>query len=345
VVRLLLKAYPEAAQVRNQLGDLPLHKSCEFQDFPDVVMMLLQAYSNATQEKDMAGRLPLHIACGYATSPDIVRMIVQAYPQAAEVRSNYGHLPLHIACNIPEPSAAIVKLLIEAYPYATKVQDYGGWLPLHLACSLGASLEVLHFLLETYPESLDIKENSGLKPFYHLKQSAEYKYGTEYVFLLHQAVIGGYSVLLVKLLLQAFPESCRKKDNDGMIPLHYVCESNRPHFIEYVMTLLDADNKDALSIQDDWGRTSMQLLTSAASKKDDNSRLPLHHLAACSKCLSEKSVQLLLDAYPESIRSADKYGMLPFYYACLNPSTSLEVLMLFIQFSPETIVSYKNPSE
>jgi len=85
-------------------------------------------------------------------------------------------------------------------------------------------------------------------------------------------------------------------------------------------------------VQDNEGRTPFQLLPSNAS-------FLLHHLAANSMHLSERVVRLFVDMFPNSLITPNKYGMLPFHCACLNPKSSVEILMLFISLSPEVIVS------
>jgi ankyrin repeat protein len=149
-------------------------------------------------------------------------------------------------------------------------------------------------------------------------------------FLTHYAIIGGLSTHLVKLLLHAEPESCRIQDSDGMVPLHHACASNAINVFDYVVALLDAGVEDSLKIQDNQGRTATQLVTQAASITDDNGRLPLHHLASRSNNLTVKALNLLVDAYPDSITLPDKFGMLPCHHACLNKASSLELLMFFI---------------
>ena len=105
-----------------------------------------------------------------------------------------------------------------------------------------------------------------------------------------------------------------------------------------MVALLASNNKCSLKIHDILGRTPLQLLRSNASTLDDNNKLPLHHLAASSKTLTEKSLQLLVGTYPESIMASDNCGMLPFHYACLNQDLSLEALIFFISLSPEVIL-------
>ncbi len=100
------------------------------------------------------------------------------------------------------------------------------------------------------------------------------------------------------------------------------------------MVLLD-ENKDSLQIEDNLGRTPLKLLSNTASIPDEKGMLPLHHLAASSHTFTEKSLLLLVNAYPGSIGTADMYDMLPFHHACLNNTLTLEVLMILLRFYPE----------
>jgi hypothetical protein len=67
----------------------------------------------------------------------------------------------------------------------------------------------------------------------------------------------------------------------------------------------------------------------------------LHYLAATSNGLSEQSMKILVDAYPESLSSPDRYDLLPFHYACLNQHSLLEVLMLFESSSGQRTGKFK----
>jgi hypothetical protein len=45
----------------------------------------------------------------------------------------------------------------------------------------------------------------------------------------------------------------------------------------------------------------------------------------------------LVNAYPDSVQTASKDGMLPFHYACLNQVLSFEDLMIFLSLHPEAV--------
>jgi hypothetical protein len=98
-----------------------------------------------------------------------------------------------------------------------------------------------------------------------------------------------FSLHLIKFLLQAFPESCITKDNDGMMPLHHVCVSSAINHLEVVITLFDA-NEDSINIENSQGRTPMQVLKCTASHQDDSKMFPLHHLVATCDSLKVKSL-------------------------------------------------------
>jgi ankyrin repeat protein len=372
VVRLLLEAYPEAAEIKDNFGWMPLHIACLFKASPDVIQLLLEANPRAAEVQNNYGQLPLYIACDNLASADIVRMLLVANPQAAnspnnhgslplhyacqnkaalavikmllevnpkaaEIQTNYGSLPLHLACDHQDHQ--VVRMLVNLYPNATKIRDKNGFLPLHYACRNRASLEVMDLLVVAYPESVEERSLQGLKkPSDYLKEYSDYFYGEKYKFLLHEAVISGFSFHLIKLLLQAFPESCVTQDASGMTPLHYACSKSAEFISINVVMLLFDTNPVCCAIINNNGKTAFELLSERASREDQNGMLLLHHIAASSKIFTVRSLFFLLKVYPESLTVADSNRMLPFHHACFNKSSSLDILMSFIQLQPESIL-------
>jgi len=142
-------------------------------------------------------------------------------------------------------------------------------------------------------------------------------------------VIGGLS-LVVKLLVHAFPESCKMLDRYGRAPLHYACSIFES--VDIVMALFDAAPEIATT-KDKWGRTPIAVLMPVAKSRDENGMLPLHFQAAHSKFLTVSFVKFLIAAYPDSIDVRDNRGMLPFQYTFLNKSLSVDVLMYFVEMN------------
>ncbi len=74
-----------------------------------------------------------------------------------------------------------------------------------------------------------------------------------------------------------------------------------------MLTLLDTD-EDGVNIEDNQGRTPMQVLKFTASHQDENEMFLLHHLAATSDSLTEKSMlslevlMLFISSYREAVK-------------------------------------------
>jgi hypothetical protein len=66
---MLFQAYPKAAEIQDNNGDLPLHIALIYNiASKDVITMLIQAYSKAEEVQDDEGMLPLHYALHYKAS-------------------------------------------------------------------------------------------------------------------------------------------------------------------------------------------------------------------------------------------------------------------------------------
>ncbi len=201
-------------------------------------------------------------------------------------------------------------------------------------------LKRIDLVLFAFPESITLPDRSGKSPSDLLERTIVLS-ECKPVLLLQKVINYGLSAHIVRLILEAFPESCKRRDKNRMVPLHYSCSTNAPLFLEYVMALIDANHTESFTFKDNQGWTPLQLLTSKASSPDKKKRLPLHYLAATSNGLSEQSMKILVDAYPESLSSPDRYDLLPFHYACLNQHSLLEVLMLFKSSSGQRTGKFK----
>jgi len=59
----------------------------------------------------------------------------------------------------------VVQALVNAHPESSKATDNYGSLPLHVACIDGTSLDVLNFLIESYPEGMNQEDEDAETPF------------------------------------------------------------------------------------------------------------------------------------------------------------------------------------
>jgi hypothetical protein len=119
-------------------------------------------------------------------------------------------------------SVTIVRPLVNAYKEGVKVTNDAGWLPLH-------SLKMLNLLIEVYPESIDLTSAKGYTPAQILKK-CKYpeKRDENGMIQLHHTYARGFSVHLVNLLTDVYPQGLTVKDNQGNIRICYDQQGRRP---------------------------------------------------------------------------------------------------------------------
>eukprot|EP00957_Ditylum_brightwellii_P102266 7795478-Ditylum_brightwellii.AAC.1 len=98
---------------------------------------------------------------------------------------------------------------IKRKPHAAKARytfsvRYHSCLPIHMAIMLGASTNVVDFLLSIYPLSIVAKDGYGNTP-------------------LHSACEFQASLEVILLLLKNFPGAAMEKDGNNNTPLHSAC--------------------------------------------------------------------------------------------------------------------------
>ena len=190
---LLVKASPESVQAQDPMGRTPLFLACGPKNDLLAIQLLHERYPKAVEIPAKEGSLPLHTACIRGASIDVIRFLVEAYPAALQVEElNHGYTPFVAALLLGTPSKALVQLLmpaqedtvlenalhmactnkncpLETIEYLTKLKPEAlqkknagnGRLPIHEACYSGASLEVVAFLAEAWPESIRVGNCEG----------------------------------------------------------------------------------------------------------------------------------------------------------------------------------------
>jgi ankyrin repeat protein len=169
VIDKLLAANPQGAQSKDEDGRLPLHYACLKRAEQGVVDALLSTFSKGTMSKDEEGRLPLHHACGKGASAGIIDAILNAYPKGAQSKDDQGRLPLHHACR-KNASERVIRSLIRVYPRGAQIKDDQDKLPIHYECQHGlAATTVISLLLESFPESINVRNGFGSTPLMEAK--------------------------------------------------------------------------------------------------------------------------------------------------------------------------------
>jgi ankyrin repeat protein len=185
VMAALLHANTKGSQQKDTEGRLALHYACLKGASTDVVTTLLNAYPKGSMSKDDEGRLPLHHACSKKSSDGVIEALLKASPRGAQSKDDQGRLALHHACR-KQASERTIRTLLKVYPRSAQIKDDQDKLPLHYyVCNAAASTNpntststntstmntgtaasesIVQLLLETYPESVNVKNGFGYTP-------------------------------------------------------------------------------------------------------------------------------------------------------------------------------------
>ena len=152
---------------------------------------------------------------------DNAQLQVKQYPKEAscwvldhDYDSGTPHLPIHLACLNLAPTE-IIHLLIEAYPDGSTAKGKHGFNPLHLACKKSLPDDVILELIQQCPSAVSQKDEYGRMP-------------------LHLACKSNLSIFVMKTLIDAYPESITMKDYNGHTALTYYytqCDSGHDEMI------------------------------------------------------------------------------------------------------------------
>lgn len=99
----------------------------------DIIRHLVKAYPEAAQVFDCRGTLPLHAAVRGYQSPATIKFLVDACPAAADYTDCAGRTALHLSVSRAVPNLATVQLLLAENPAAADALDDRNKLPLHYA--------------------------------------------------------------------------------------------------------------------------------------------------------------------------------------------------------------------
>jgi hypothetical protein len=202
-------------------------------------------------------------------------------------------------------------------------------------CKRPIDIEFVRLLLESNPEIIKIGSN-------HLP--------------LHWACYNNASFEIIKLLVDAYPNSVKGTTDGGKIALHYSCVANAPfQVIKYLLDIYPEGAKIGcrrikyyetigypLHFACD-GNASLEIISYLVEMYPDALKaldgrygfLPLHY--SCSKNAPINVIKYLIDAFPDGVKTStyQRLGsLLPLHIACRSKS-SIEIIKLLITLYPE----------
>ena len=172
VVNQIIDVNPKALQQRDGQQCYPLHVACQNYQSDSVIELLVKKYPAAVKTRAKGGIYPLHLACRYYQSEYVIQLLYQTYPDPVKIPIEGGYFPLHLACRYHNDtqSNSLISSLVDTYPAAlqTSTTDTGDF-PLHLACGGNASLPVIEYLVNKWPEGMTQKNINDESPLDYAK--------------------------------------------------------------------------------------------------------------------------------------------------------------------------------
>lgn len=341
VIQLLVQAGPGTLTAVNSRGDTPLHIACAMagshhpaMQNERVVTYLMdkcpEVLEQANHAKLADQQLPIHMACAGRAGPLILQQLVERAVHTLGVKDAKGNLPLHVACRENAPLTSI-RIILDALPDTIRNTNDQGNLPLHQACcatSLGVSLELIQFLVETW-DTVWQRHQQSTTPRNNSDDDMEEQ---RQLLLEQDRYVQGATVM----------------NRDGDTPLHLACHGNAAPEVIYYLTELWPG---ALLVRNAAGQTPIQRaqvprrgIPTIESIRYMTSQLSKRLFKVCS--LQDPNLQHLqeiLEAHPSVVEQVNKEGDLPIHALLSNESKTdggpcVEAVRLLVQAWPQSLL-------
>jgi ankyrin repeat protein len=320
IVSFLVQKAPQACQVTDNQGRLPLHLAnpknaeiykCLIQAYPEALMI-----PNAAQDDSLA----LHSALRQGASSELVFYIGSNAPAAVKVADAQGRLPLQFA----KPSdSEIYEYLINTWPESLALPNTDGSLPLHVALMMlmvdgddddddddGSVAALVQMMVCKAPDTVKVKDSQGRLPLalaYRAKKEVyeclvdAWPQGLEIPnehgsLALHTVLLDGVNPTLVCHLVEKAPGAVKVYDSQGRFPLQLACEHCSSLTTEAMQALVDV-----------WPES--------VQEKDADGNYPLH--IACERYAGKAAIDVLVEAWPEALLIPNAAGNLPLHLLCM----------------------------
>ena len=161
-------------------------------------------------------------------------------------------------------------------------------------CNEDATEKIIRCLLEYFPAAASATDHRGGETPLHA--TCGHTCGNSHV-----------TIGIIQLLINAAPDSVRHADNNGQLPLHYLCTNILNRRVDEIA---------AMKIL----KLLLEKFPGAICSNNNDGHLPIH--LACIMSRSPEFCRVLIEAYPGSERISDEDGRLPIHLACMNNSVA-----------------------
>jgi hypothetical protein len=215
--------------------ETPLYLACQNHPPVELVRALLRAFPAGAETPSRHGDLPLHIACRYHASIEVLRELVLNHPGTVGQSSKWGETPVTafwegretiVSSTAEEDYSSLfwqkMQVLLEAL--ATSRQQAQGQptdtlFMVHAVVALGSfgcPIEVLEYVLESYPEQVSQTDGMGRLPLHICVGPAQWSHRSRRKYKPREKQV-------IVRLLELYPPAARTFDTTepaGRYPLH-----------------------------------------------------------------------------------------------------------------------------
>jgi ankyrin repeat protein len=210
--------------------------------------------SNSTIDYNNDSWRPLHwcaLLTGYRNSCcNTTDLQILCREHKSNGSCQYAVSPLSMAVCKEQPNMDAIKILLEEYPNAATTSDADGAYPFMYACAWNEGIELVDFLHQLNPTSIQISDMYGFTALHYASYVGSYdvikyiidknsnacqqtnNYG---VLPLNACVINTRcGINAIKLIFKAYRSAISIFDDDGKIPLHKAVQSGTFETIQYI---------------------------------------------------------------------------------------------------------------
>jgi len=329
-------------------GSTLLHLAVDSGILP-IVGLCLKLGSNVRQQKESDNSTALHLACSQG-SLEIVQLLTSEDRDVCktEILDDQGMVPLHRAAL--NNHVTVVNFLLDQGAQVDP-RDIQGRTPLFLASSVGGTATVQ--LLMDRGADITLKDVELRSPLHvaignTTTMEALVKSPASKTLVIdkditgytpvHYAARGGY-LQHIALFINKNKTAVQVTSDSLDTPLHIV---SRYGWLEIAERLLDKRNVRMINLQNNQGKTPLHyacheghaqiaqllLMEGATIERDHHDRTPLHMAAVNG---SERCVEYILQAHPESLNALDKHQNTALNLAATTGHASLVTYLLSVK--------------
>jgi ankyrin repeat protein len=312
VIESVVDSWPAVLEWKNDDGDLPLHLACENQAPLALIQFLTERSPQALTVKGWSSKTPLHLVVQETLGLDVLEYFCRHHAATSYIIERFGNTEeqnnLFVEAFSWQTPIEYLQVMVQYRPQLMLnlnnkgIESVERTTVLHCACRYEASqyqVDLIQWLLQVRPDHAGQADFYGVTPLQMFLRELCFQAGDEDYDSCRK---------ILRLLIDASPESIRMLDNSGRLPLDYLQEHTAP--LQYLPYLVENDQT---------GQALHFYFQNGGGNANN----------------SHKTVAWIIQAKPEILAIPDSDGNLPYHLALRAKSTRPQVLYQLAEAYPQ----------